>query len=84
MFEERLPPESYPCFLALKGERIKIASKEHYDYLNNVADKLYQEIHGYKSQPDLDYFCSSHPQESNCFVVALIMDEWCAEHDFNN
>jgi len=83
IFEKRLPPESYPCFLQLKGERLKIHNEEHYKYLNEVADKLYQEIHGYKSQPDFDYFCSTHPHENGCFCVALVMDDWCANHEFN-
>lgn len=81
---ERLPPKTFPCFLTLRNNEIKIASKEHYDYLNEVADKLYQEFYGYISKPKFDYFCSSHPQESNCFCVALIMDDWCDQHDFNN
>lgn len=83
MFEERNPPEKYPCFLTIKNEQVTIASKEHYDYLNEKANELYQNIYGYKSQPDFDYFCSSHPQESNCFIVALAMDDWCSQHEFN-
>lgn len=83
MFEERQPPKSFPCSLKIKGEHITMHSREHYDYLNDKANKLYQTIYGYRSQPDFDYFCSNHPQESNCFFVALVMDKWVHEHDFN-
>ena len=83
LFKERAAPISFPCWMELNGESLTIASKEHYDYLNDKADKLYQVFYGYRSQPELDYFCSNHPQENNCFAAALIMDGWCQQHDFN-
>jgi hypothetical protein len=83
MFDKRYPPAKFPCSLKIADERFKIASQEHYNYLNEKADKLYQMMFGYMSQPDLDYFCSPHPQESNCFCTALVMDDWVAQHPFN-
>lgn len=84
MFNEKQPPKRFPCYLKLNdGETYTIASKEHYDYLNDKANKLYQTIYGYKSQPDFDYFCSNHPQECNCFTTALVMDDWVNQHPFN-
>ena len=84
MFEKRNPPEKFPCFFSIGDEQLCITSEEHYNYLNEAADKLYQLIYGYISQPEHDYFCSTHPQESNCFAVALSMDSWVGEHEFNN
>ena len=83
MFKEIKKPSEFPCYLGYDDERYTICSDHHYIYLNEKADKLYQVIHGYISQPDLDYFCSTHPQENNCFMVALIMDEWCKDQPFN-
>lgn len=83
MFDEKQPPKKFPCFLKTKDESFIVASQEHYNYLNEKADKLYQVMFGYISQPDFDYFCSTHPQEANCFMTALIMDNWCAEQPFN-
>ena len=74
----------FPCWLDLSDrESLCISSQEYYDYINEAANKLYQVMFGYMSQPDLDYLTSSHPQEKNCFVTALVMDHWCAEHEFN-
>lgn len=83
MFEKRLPPEKFPCFLEINKETVKIVSQDHYDYLNEMANKLYQTMFGYISQPEFDYYCSTHPQESNCFVTALVVDDWAANHTFN-
>ena len=84
MLKEISPPEDFPCFLTVEDDELQIASEGHYEYLNQTANKLYQSIYGYISQPEHDYFCSSHPQERNCFVVALTMDEWFTRHEFNN
>lgn len=82
-FKEIKPPSQFPCYLKLDNEHFRICSQEHYDYLNEKADKLYQTIYGYVSQPDFHYFCSNHPQENNCFITALIMDQWVNDHPFN-
>jgi len=84
LFDERQPPDDFPCFFKSDGLRLVIADREHYDYINDKADMLYQTIYGYKSQTDFDYFCSSHPQEQNMFTVAMVMDDWCRQHDFND
>ncbi|HHZ70802.1 MAG TPA: hypothetical protein EYN54_11130 [Methylococcaceae bacterium] len=84
MFEKRLPPKRFPCTLTIGDDNLNIHSKEYYDYINEAANKLYQVVHGYKSQPGHDYFCSTHPQESNCFMTALIMDNWMNKHEFND
>ena len=83
MFEKKESPKKFPFFMEGNGDVYSVYSKEHFDYLNEKADMLYQTIHGYKSQLGFNYFESQHPQESNCFSVALIMDKWSSEHEFN-
>lgn len=84
MFNEKKKPKKFPCRLATKDNKVfTISSEDHYNYLNEKANKLYQVVHGYKSQPEFDYFCSNHPQEINCFTTALIIDDWSYNHPFN-
>lgn len=80
---ERNLPINFPWCLDIKGDRYIIASKEHYDYLNEMSNKLYQVMFGCDSQPGHNYFCANHPQESICFIASLIIDDWSIEHEFN-
>ena len=79
----RKAPKSFPCSIHIGGEDFFIASMLHYVYLNEMADKLYGTIYGYIAQPDFDYYCSTHPQETNCFATAVVMDAWVNEQPFN-
>ena len=84
MFSSKDKLDEFPVGFVVGDESYKVISAEHYDYLNEKANKIYQVVHGYRSQEGFDYYCSSHPQESNCFMAALVLDDWCSQHDFNN
>jgi hypothetical protein len=77
------PLKVFPVRLGVDGESCVISSLEHYSYLNEKANKLYQLMLGYKSQPGFDYYSSNHPQERDSFLTALALDHWCSQHEFN-
>ena len=48
--------------------------------VNKLADLMYQ-LHGYISQPDVDYLQSKHPQEQRMFTLALLANWFFREED---
>jgi hypothetical protein len=48
--------------------------------VNRLADLMYQ-LHGYTSQPDLDYLQSKHPQEQLIFQFALLANWFFEDRD---
>ena len=79
VLRERKPIDNFPRYFEIKGEQYEVRDKEHYDYLNRFAGQLYHLILKYKARYGFDYYSSSHPQEFNCFAVAMIMDVWTKE-----
>ena len=60
-------------------EELKNIGPFTYMKLNKLADLMYQ-LHGYNSQPDVDYLQSKHPEEQRMFQLALIAN-WFFKDD---
>ena len=64
-------PKFKTLFLEVHGEVVVVDEDLHFT-LNDLADVFYSSGFGYVSRPGFDYFASSHPQENQVYVLALL------------